>query len=117
MGGQTVHACSGKTEMRQFTHTDWGIVGNNMRKQLLSTAAAVAITTAISGPGAAADRPVKAPPPPALWDWSGFYLGGHAGYGWSRHNAETSEGPDDPTAGRRRLHGLALGFQAGHNWQ
>jgi opacity protein-like surface antigen len=33
----------------------------------------------------AADFPVKAPPrPPApLYDWSGFYIGGHAGYRWA----------------------------------
>lgn len=31
----------------------------------------------------AADLPLKASPP-AAWDWSGFYVGGHAGYGWGK---------------------------------
>jgi outer membrane immunogenic protein len=33
----------------------------------------------------AADMPVKAPPPPpvALYDWSGIYMGFHAGYLWA----------------------------------
>jgi outer membrane immunogenic protein len=32
----------------------------------------------------AADMPLKAPPPPApTYSWTGFYVGGNAGYGWS----------------------------------
>jgi outer membrane immunogenic protein len=34
----------------------------------------------------AADLPLKAPPPAAVADpgWTGFYIGGHAGYGWGQ---------------------------------
>ena len=40
-------------------------------------------------PLAAADLPLKAPPVPQLYDWSGFYVGGHIGYagGGSNWNA------------------------------
>ncbi len=52
--------------------------------KLLCTAAAVAITVALSGPIMAADAPVRKGPAPIaapMFDWSGFYIGGHVGYG------------------------------------
>ena len=52
--------------------------------KLLCTAAAVAITVALSGPIMAADAPIrKMGPAPAaeIFNWSGFYLGGHLGWG------------------------------------
>jgi opacity protein-like surface antigen len=60
----------------------------------------------------------KAPAPATVaWTWSGFYLGGHGGYDWSR----------DPFSNRLASNGVPLygvasqgyvgGFQAGANWQ
>jgi outer membrane immunogenic protein len=71
-----------------------------MRRILLSTAA-VAL---MSGAAFAADIPAFEPAPilapvPVLYDWSGFYVGLHAGYGWAE---------DD---------GIVLGGQLGFNWQ
>src|ERR1700752_1423905 len=50
-----------------------------------------ALSLALGGTASAADLPVKAPvlPPSPAFDWSGVYLGVHAGYGggmkdWSR---------------------------------
>jgi outer membrane immunogenic protein len=35
-------------------------------------------------PAFAADMFVKAPPPPpAVWDWSGFYIGGGGSFNWA----------------------------------
>jgi opacity protein-like surface antigen len=50
-----------------------------MKKFLLSTAALVSLT--IAAPAFAADLPVKAPPPvlPALYNWSGIYVGVEGG--------------------------------------
>ena len=48
---------------------------------VISTVALVALARS----AAAADLPVKAPPPPAIlaaYDWNGFYAGGHIGYAW-----------------------------------
>ena len=93
-----------------------------MGKQFLCSAAAIAIAVSLSGPAAAADLrvPTKALPElaPACM-WCGFYLGGHVGYGQSRHSAVTSETFDggDPLDGPRKLNGLALGLQSGYNWQ
>jgi outer membrane immunogenic protein len=58
-----------------------------MRKILLG-----AVTTAlITGAAAAADLPVKAPPPVvAAWSWSGCYVGGNVGVDQGRHHADLS---------------------------
>jgi outer membrane immunogenic protein len=55
-----------------------------IRKFLLSTIAVVGF----SGVASAADLPVKAAPYVAqTYDWSGFYLGGFVGGGWSHDDA------------------------------
>jgi outer membrane immunogenic protein len=66
----------------------------------LTIAAAVAASAfALTADRAvAADMPAKAPPPvmaPAPYNWSGFYAGVHAGYGWA--DGKTDIGIDDPT--------------------
>jgi outer membrane immunogenic protein len=40
------------------------------------------------GAAQAADMPVKAPPPPApvMYNWTGFYIGGHIGGAWADRN-------------------------------
>jgi outer membrane immunogenic protein len=72
-----------------------------------------------------------APPP---FNWTGLYFGGNVGYGWARHESETSfEGPvaGGPTAigigavdlsfttanSSGDLKGLIAGAQVGFNWQ
>jgi outer membrane immunogenic protein len=48
-------------------------------------AALGATVTGLSiGTAAAADMPVKAPPAPILYNWTGCYIGGHAGGAWAR---------------------------------
>lgn len=48
--------------------------------------AAFLLSLLVVAPVGAADLAVKAPPPsPAAgYDWTGFYVGGHIGYGWSK---------------------------------
>jgi outer membrane immunogenic protein len=54
-------------------------------KKFLLTGAALAVLAAAT-PAFAADmarRPIyKAPPAAPLFNWTGFYVGGHVGYGW-----------------------------------
>jgi outer membrane immunogenic protein len=53
-----------------------------MKKSLFASAALIALIT--GGPAIAAEMGIG-PPAPAYTpvnDWTGFYLGGHAGYGW-----------------------------------
>jgi outer membrane immunogenic protein len=61
-----------------------------MRTLLLSTAAVLFV----SGNALAADLYAKAPPPPAAYDWSGVYVGGHIGGGWDTATFQ------DPSAGQ-----------------
>src|SRR5215510_2798348 len=54
-----------------------------MKRILFGSMALIAL--GLSAPAMAADMPVKAPPPPpVVWNWSGVYLGAHAGGAWSR---------------------------------
>jgi outer membrane immunogenic protein len=45
--------------------------------------AGAAISAVLAGSAFAADMPLKAPPPVLAYDWSGFYIGGVIGGGWS----------------------------------
>jgi len=50
----------------------------------------VFLLIAIAQAAAASDLPVKAPPAPASYDWTGFYLGGHMGYAWGNLSWSTT---------------------------
>jgi outer membrane immunogenic protein len=72
-------------------------MGALMRKQFLlglTTFAAVML----GGAAHAADMPVKAPPPapaPVMYNWTGFYIGGHIGGAWvNRDNDHRFDGVD-----------------------
>ncbi|MGO8973303.1 MAG: outer membrane protein [Steroidobacteraceae bacterium] len=84
-----------------------------MRIQLLCSAAVIAITTAIAGPASAADLPApvvyKAPPQPAIYNWSGFYIGGHVGAGSPKFEFNTGVNSGFQTG---VIGGLQLGFNA-----
>src|SRR5688572_374146 len=74
------------------------------------------ISAALAAPALAADMPVKARPAPlaAAYDWSGFYVGVHAGYGWG----DVSFGmPGVPGVGEYDSTGFVGGGHAGINWQ
>jgi outer membrane immunogenic protein len=91
---------------------------------------AAVVLGALIMPAMAADVPApaytKAPPPPAF-NWTGFYLGGNAGWGSIDDNAlpfcftpsGVWQGPgcDTVPGGRVRGSGLVGGGQAGYNWQ
>ena len=101
-----------------------------MKRKLLGIAAIAAL---IGTPALAADMPVKAPPAPAS-SWTGFYVGGEAGYGWE--DQAVNQVPNDPAAamlfsgaigfaaeqpipGSYKVDrtGAVGGFEAGYNWQ
>jgi len=77
-------------------------------KKILLAGVSLAVLVAAS-PVSAADVPVRQPyykaPVVRVFDWTGFYFGGHVGYGWS----DTDSGLE-PT-------GFVGGLQAGYNWQ
>ena len=92
-----------------------------MKQYLLATAAAVALTGAVSGGASAADLPLKARPSvpsvvaAPVGSWAGLYVGGHMGWGWGDTDIrETSgghkiNGPSEPD-------GLFGGAQVGYNF-
>jgi opacity protein-like surface antigen len=86
---------------------------------LTGVAIAVLVTAA---PALAADLPLKAPPPTVVaWDWSGFYVGGHAGYGWGQDplteiNDNLFNIPGLGVSGFK-ANGFLGGLHAGANWQ
>jgi len=103
-------------------------------KKLLFASAALILFTGTSA--LAADMPVKVPPPPPVFSWTGFYVGGNVGYSWGRASTDltetqvntatvtTANGSATATAtivsagsDRAHLNGALGGFQAGYNWQ
>jgi high affinity Mn2+ porin len=70
---------------------------------------------ALDGPAVAADMPVKAPHIQAVFDWTGLYIGAHAGYSRGSSSAVLS----DPAlaANSSIFSGTIGGVQAGYNYQ
>jgi outer membrane immunogenic protein len=88
-----------------------------MKNGFLCGTAASAITLALAGPGAAADLPVKAPPlaPPAIYNWGGFYVGGHVGWGRTRFSGTWFGDSNTVGIPSERPSGILGGVQAGYN--
>src|SRR5467141_1005087 len=68
---------------------------------------------ALDGPAVAADMPVKAPHIQSVFDWTGLYIGAHAGYSRGTSSAVLS----DPAtlAASNTFSGTIGGVQAGYN--
>jgi outer membrane immunogenic protein len=86
--------------------------------------AASLLTTSALAADLAPHMYTKAPAPiVAVYDWTGFYVGGNVGYSWGR--SSTNEAFTDALAGtilsaataKFNLNGVIGGGQAGYNWQ
>jgi outer membrane immunogenic protein len=96
-----------------------------MRMRLL-VASALA-TVMVAGAAQAADLPTKAPvykaPVAAPFSWTGFYIGGHAGYGWGDKKWSDFFDPLNPTDrtfgpdASYHVNGPLGGGQIGYNFQ
>ena len=86
-----------------------------MKKQLLAT---VAVAALVAGTSSA----IAAPPVP-LYNWTGFYAGGNAGYSWGKGAVNYNEaafgsfGIPTSLSGSNTLNGAIGGVQFGYNWQ
>lgn len=108
-------------------------MGRPMNKRTtLSVGSLAAIAAMIATPGLAADMAAKAPPalPAPSYNWTGFYVGGHAGYGW-QGDPTVSYTPNDAAANVFTCGGIGggtcvppaafgisgglIGIQAGYN--
>jgi len=94
-----------------------------MNRTLIAVAAAA---TLVGTSALAADMAVKAPPlpPPPVFTWTGFYIGGNVGYGWGRDTTGIIPGPTPaifvnllPQTLATDPRGWLGGAQAGYNWQ
>ena len=72
---------------------------------------------AFAGSAAAADLPLKAPALKTVYDWTGFYIGGHVGYGGGSLGPGTNPVPEEGFPFPPSITGLIGGYQAGYNWQ
>jgi opacity protein-like surface antigen len=68
--------------------------------------------------GRSAYNAMAAVPPVPVFNWTGFYIGANAGYGWGRDpfNETVSNTPPATLSGPNSQ-GFLGGFQAGANWQ
>ena len=91
-----------------------------MKHAFLGSAALLALVAA--GPSVAADmraKPIYKAPPTAIasvYNWTGFYVGGHVGYGWGDKDW-TFPPPSDPPGVNFDVDGFLGGGQIGFNWQ
>ena len=92
-------------------------------KKLLFASAALAI---VAAPAFAADMPMatKAPMmvPMAVYNWTGFYVGGHIGGGWGDERATeiapgTGTFPIGTVFNNHNTSGFLGGVQGGFNWE
>jgi high affinity Mn2+ porin len=72
---------------------------------------------AFDGAALAADMPLKAPASKAVYDWTGFYLGGHVGYGTGSFGPGTNPLPEQGVFFPHSVTGMIGGYQAGFNFQ
>lgn len=75
----------------------------------------VAATLVAMSAARAADLPLKAPPLPAPYNWTGLYVGISAGGGWGTSHHATAGLPD--FSGNFDVSGGLIGGTIGYNWQ
>ena len=91
--------------------------------KIKSTIVMAAAAGAACAPNAqAADLPAKAPQVTTFapaWSWTGFYVGGHVGYGWQKNGTSGAyvDGPVFPFDHASNPAGVLGGGQIGYNWQ
>lgn len=90
----------------------------------ISLLAGAALSLIGCGVASAADLPMKTAPAPVIapmiYNWTGFYLGGNAGYGWSNQCIDITaiNGVGNVFAeGCKSAGGGLIGGQAGYRWQ
>jgi high affinity Mn2+ porin len=89
---------------------------NCLRRSWRGAAAGLGVgVLALAEPAPAADLPLKAPALKTVYDWTGFYVGGHFGYGGASFGPDTNPLPLQGVLFPRSPTGLIAGFQVGYN--
>ena len=82
-------------------HQAWWITGEALKMKNRSVAAFLAVSalglgtlqTASAADMARRAAPVAVPVAPPVYNWTGFYFGGHAGWGWNTSDSTTTFAP------------------------
>jgi outer membrane immunogenic protein len=95
-----------------------------LKNLLLAGVALAVVSTAASAADLPARTYTKAPAmiPPPVYDWTGFYFGGHIGGGWGENSVTelapgTGAFPTGTVFDRTNLSGFLGGVQGGYNYQ
>ena len=81
----------------------------------VSAFATMAVTSAASAADLAARPYTKAPVMVEVWNWTGFYIGGNAGYSWGRASADVTY--FSPATGVAIVPPAGLGKLRGKCWR
>jgi outer membrane immunogenic protein len=93
------------------------IMGRVLFASRTSLAASAFVATSLVA-AHAAELPVKAPPPPVYYNWSGPYLGLNLGGSWGHQTGEIFDEAGTNIFGfSDNLDGVIGGGQVGYNWQ
>ncbi|MGH6739894.1 MAG: outer membrane protein, partial [Bradyrhizobium sp.] len=91
---------------------------NRIRRQWKRASAGLGLgMLALADPALAADLPLKAPALRAVYDWTGFYIGGHFGYGGGSFGPNTNPLPLEGVFLPHSVTGVIGGYQVGYNRQ
>lgn len=85
--------------------------------RLILSIGAAGLVLAAGGPTGAADLPLKATALKAVYNWTGFYAGGHFGYGDSSFGPGANPLPLQGALLPHSATGVIGGYQLGYNWQ
>lgn len=88
-----------------------------MKRFLLGAAALMAFGATANAADLPARAYTKAPVVAPVYDWSGFYIGGHVGYGGGHEHDNLSTTLVAAQIDRFSVDGVIGGVHAGYNWQ
>jgi len=114
------HRAGKSDQERDHRNARWGQAYpmNRIRRPWRHASAGIGLgMIALADPALAADLPVKAPAMKAVYDWTGFYIGGHFGYGGGSFGPDTNPLPLQGVAFPHSVTGLVGGYQIGYNRQ
>src|ERR1700738_3444520 len=93
----------------------------NVMKRICIIGSTTSVVLATCPFAAAADlpasMPTKAPVRAAIYDWTGFCVGGQVGYGQGDFGPGTNSVPEQAVLFPHSATGMTSGFQAGYNLQ
>jgi outer membrane immunogenic protein len=87
-----------------------------MHKQLLTSAAALALSAGVAFASDLPTHKAPPPPPPPVFSWTGFYIGGEIGYGWGEESDDLRAITGYPLDSFG-VSGAIGGIKAGYNQQ